>query len=198
MLPAASPAFAAAGRQRGAPHAGSIDGKNVHVKRDAACRYWRQPLGAAGWLVALAMLSACQMSPPSKAAPAAVAADTRAAAERAYGAGEWPLAETHYRAWVATVPDDAEAWFRLGNIYARTARPDAAVSAYREALARDGTLGKAWFNMGIVQLRQAAESLHAMQAVLPPGDPAAVRGAAARAAVMTILDEATGAAPPVE
>jgi len=51
----------------------------------------------------------------------------------------------------------------LGNIYAHLDQPDFAVQAYKESLVRDPRLGKAWHNMGLVQLRQSANSFLQMQ-----------------------------------
>jgi len=150
--------------------------------------------------VAVTALVGCQSMAGKAGAPAAVdVALTRAAGESAYAAGDWRGAELHYRALVTAMPQDAELWFRLGNIYARIDQPDAAVSAYGEALLRDQNLGKAWFNMGVVQLRQAASSFLKMKAHAAPGDPAVAQGTAAYDAVMAILGEQEAAvAPPVE
>jgi cytochrome c-type biogenesis protein CcmH/NrfG len=55
-------------------------------------------------------------------------------------------------------PSEAYNWFKLGNVYARTNRPDAAKKAYREALVRKPENAKAWHNLGVIQLREAALS----------------------------------------
>ncbi|MCB1747587.1 MAG: tetratricopeptide repeat protein [Gammaproteobacteria bacterium] len=133
--------------------------------------------------------------------PAVDIAAARHDGEAAYAAGDWRTAEPHYRALVKAIPQDAELWFRLGNIYARTDQPDRAVQAYREALVRDGDLGKAWFNMGVVHLREAANSFMKMGVHVSPDHPMARQGADAYAAVMAILGQqeagdATAAASP--
>lgn len=87
----------------------------------------------------------------------------RAAAETAYAAKDWAESEKQYTLLAKRVPIEAENWFRLGNIYARTARPDAAVAAYRETLVREPEHRKAWFNLGILQLRAATASLEQVQ-----------------------------------
>lgn len=126
----------------------------------------------------------------SEQAPSTSAvAIARQAGESAYAAGEWAAAEPHYSTLVAAIPQDAELWFRLGNIYARMDRPDAAIAAYREALVRDSDLAKAWFNMGVVQLRQAANSFLKMKVHSPAGDPVAAQGAATYDAIMAILGQ---------
>ncbi|MGR8950414.1 MAG: tetratricopeptide repeat protein [Gammaproteobacteria bacterium] len=90
-------------------------------------------------------------------------AQSLALAEAAYEAKDWRAAEQHYVTVTKRVPDEAHPWFRLGNIYARTERPDFAVRAYKEALIRDPQLSKAWYNMGLVQLRQSANSFLQMR-----------------------------------
>ena len=97
--------------------------------------------------------------------------DVRQRADQAYQQEDWSTAEREYRYLVENVPNDAEPWFRLGNIYARTGRLDAAVVAYREALVRDSKSSKAWHNLGIVQLRQASGTFVEMQQYTAPDDP---------------------------
>jgi len=152
---------------------------------------------AAGILGALALLlSGCAGFGGGPVEPRVEdVAAARAAGERAYAAHEWAAAEPHYRALVAAIPQDAELWFRLGNIYARVDKPDAAVAAYREALVRDGDLAKAWFNMGVVQLRQAANSFLKLGAHVDPDDPVTQQGHEAYEAIMAILGRHDGASP---
>ncbi len=81
----------------------------------------------------------------------------------AYDIGDMLESEKYYTILVQKIPKETLHWFRLGNIYARTNRPDAAVFAYRESLIRDPKLVKSWYNMGIVQLKQAAHSFNELQ-----------------------------------
>lgn len=97
--------------------------------------------------------------------------ELREQADAAYEEGDMAASEKHYSVLVKEVPGEARPWFRLANIYARTERPGAAVRAYREALIRDPEMTKAWYNMGIVQLREAAHSLNEMQVYADPEDP---------------------------
>ncbi|MGR8919409.1 MAG: tetratricopeptide repeat protein [Gammaproteobacteria bacterium] len=150
-----------------------------------------------GPLAGLLLLAACS-SAPEREDPAAAAVDlnaARASADAAYEAGEWREAETHYAALLRAAPQEAGYWFRMGNIYARTERPDQAVQAYREALVRDANNAKAWFNMGVVQLRQAANSFGQMQLHLDETDPIARQGEKAYAGIMAILGEPRRPAP---
>ena len=77
-------------------------------------------------------------------------------AEESYERADWAMAAEAYGTVVEEMPQDAQLWFRYANALARSDQPDRAVTAYREVLARDAHYAKAWFNMGIVQLRQAA------------------------------------------
>jgi tetratricopeptide (TPR) repeat protein len=101
----------------------------------------------------------------------------RQEAEASYAAKNYPEAEKHYTVLVQKVPVEADNWFRLGNIYARTNRPDNAIAAYREALVRDPQNRKAWFNMAILQFNSATNSLKELQKLAEPGDPLTQRGA---------------------
>ncbi|MGB1882606.1 MAG: tetratricopeptide repeat protein [Gammaproteobacteria bacterium] len=108
-------------------------------------------------------------------------------AEQAYKDGDWAVAVKHYQTLVRETPQDAVYWFRLGNAYARTKQPDRAISAYREALVRDADNAKAWFNMGVVQLRQAANSFLKMEIHVDESDPYAAQGKAAYDTIMDLL-----------
>jgi len=145
-------------------------------------------------VVLVLLLSGCAAfrGGPVEPRTAEIAA-AREAGERAYAAHEWDAAEPHYRTLVGAIPQDAELWFRLGNIYARVDKPDAAVAAYREALVRDGDMAKAWFNMGVVQLRQAANSFLKLGAHVDPEDPVTQQGSEAYEAIMAILGRHDGA-----
>jgi cytochrome c-type biogenesis protein CcmH/NrfG len=102
--------------------------------------------------------------------------DLQQLARETYEQQDWAGSEKYYRAWLDRMPGEVEPWFRLGNIYARTERPDEAVAAYREALVRDPQRATAWHNMGVLYLRQAANSFLQMQTHVDPQDPLYARG----------------------
>lgn len=93
------------------------------------------------------------------------------AAAQAYANRDWTEAERQYVLLTSRVPQEPEPWFRLGNVYARTARPELAVRAYQEAVLRNPKHTRAWHNMGVVQLRQAAASLRELERFGQPDDP---------------------------
>ncbi len=140
-------------------------------------------------LVSVLLLTACAATPEQRQERDAGVdlATAREQAEAAYADGRWRDAEPHYLVLARAMPQDEAFWFRLGNIYARTERPDAAVAAYREALVRDADNAKVWFNMGVVQLRQAANSFLQMGVNVDSDDPLAASGAEAYAAIMAVL-----------
>jgi Flp pilus assembly protein TadD len=91
-------------------------------------------------------------------------------ARLAYEGGELAKAETLYRSLARRMPNDAETWLRLGNLYARSNRPDEASSAYHHALMADNAEARAWHNLGVVRLRQAWASLLQAQATVKPSN----------------------------
>ncbi|WP_105259200.1 tetratricopeptide repeat protein [Pseudoalteromonas sp. T1lg88] len=76
-------------------------------------------------------------------------------AETAYVAGHLDMAEGMYRQLLTVKEGYAPAWFRLGNIYARTNRLNAAVSAYQRCIQIDNEHEKAWFNLAVTRMRQS-------------------------------------------
>lgn len=106
-------------------------------------------------------------------------------ARTAYQNEDWATAEKAYRSLTIQVPGEAEPWFRLGNVYARSNNLDAAVATYREALVRDPRNSKVWHNMGVIQLKQAANTFLEMQQYTEENDPLGLR---ARHAVNSIAN----------
>jgi predicted Zn-dependent protease len=85
-------------------------------------------------------------------------------ADLAYESGEAAKAETLYRSLARRMPNDAETWLRLGNLYARNNRPDEAAAAYQHALIANNADARAWNNLAVVRLRQALAALLQAQA----------------------------------
>ncbi|RTL51161.1 MAG: tetratricopeptide repeat protein [Rhodocyclaceae bacterium] len=73
----------------------------------------------------------------------------------AYDKGEDAKAEALYQGLVRAVPNDAETWLRLGNLYARSNRPDLAAEAYQRAVLLNPGDARLWYNLGIIRQRQA-------------------------------------------
>ncbi len=92
-------------------------------------------------------------------------------AQLAYEGGETAKAEALYKSLVRKMPNDAETWFRLGNLYARANRPDEAANAYQRSLIANNANPRAWHNLGVIRLRQAWASMLQAREGLKPGTP---------------------------
>lgn len=92
-------------------------------------------------------------------------------AQLAYEAGEDAQAEKLYMALLRQTPNDPEVWFRLGNLYARAHRPDAAADAYQRVLSINGNESRAWYNLGIIRLRQGWIALIQAHELSAPDHP---------------------------
>ena len=146
------------------------------------------------WLALALLLSACGSTPHKLGGRSADEIKATASrAEQSYANAEWATAADAYGVLVKEMPQDANLWFRYANALARSDQPDQAVSAYREVLVRDAHYSKAWFNMGIVQLRQAANSFSRMNGNVSAGDPLRAQGEQVYGAIMQILSEDNGA-----
>lgn len=79
-------------------------------------------------------------------------------AREAYQNEDWETSEEAYKHLTLQTPYEVEPWFRLGNIYAQTNRLDGAVEAYQEALLIEPENTKVLHNLGVIQLRMAANT----------------------------------------
>ncbi|MDB5764473.1 MAG: tetratricopeptide repeat protein [Herminiimonas sp.] len=102
-------------------------------------------------LLPLLLSSACAMLP---SAPGNLY-EMRREAQAAYAGSEDERAEKLLLGLTRAVPNDAETWFYLGNLYARTNRPEQATQAYQKALMLNSGDSRAWHNIGVVRLREA-------------------------------------------
>ncbi len=76
-------------------------------------------------------------------------------ADAAYELDHWEEAARHYRAVIKQIPEDAYAWFRLGNVRLRQGRYAAAIEAYQKVLAREPGWSKAYYNLSTAYLLRA-------------------------------------------
>ncbi|GIU45222.1 hypothetical protein TUM4438_18210 [Shewanella sairae] len=83
----------------------------------------------------------------------------QAEAEQAYKMARLDQAESLYFEVLASVPNYAPAWFRLGNIYTRTGRNEAAIAAYLRCIELEPDNQKAMYNMSLVRLKQSTQVL---------------------------------------
>jgi tetratricopeptide (TPR) repeat protein len=103
-------------------------------------------------LLLLALLGGCTLLPNEQQGNIY---DLRREAQLAYGASEDDRAEKLLVSLSRAAPNDPETWFYLGNLYARTNRPDKATEAYQRALMINSNDPRAWHNLGVVKLREA-------------------------------------------
>lgn len=82
-----------------------------------------------------------------------------AEAIEAYRNADQARALSLHRELVRSDSASAYAWYRLGNLEVEAGNPDAAVTAYREALARKTSFPEARHNLGMVLMRQGASLL---------------------------------------
>ena len=135
-------------------------------------------------LLLLTNLSGCNMTglKDTEDAPEIDLLALRDEADSAYLNDDLKTSEENYTILVKEMPEEALHWYRLANIYVRTNRPDAAINLYREAVIRDPEFSKAWYNLGIVQLKQTVFSLNEMLIYTDRNDPLYSKAA-------TILEE---------
>ena len=113
----------------------------------------------------------------------------RQEADIAYQNDDLETSEKHYELLVKEMPEEAMHWFRLGNIYVRTNRPYTAINLYREAVIRDPKFAKAWYNLGLVQLKQTAFSLNEMLLYTEKTDPLYSKAATMLEEIKAIIKE---------
>ncbi len=100
-------------------------------------------------------------------------AQWRSLADQAYANKAYDKAIQLYSRLARAVPKEASNWFRLGNAYSRVGNHQQAIAAYREVLVRDPQNSKAWYNAGLMELKQVAQHFVEAEAKLPSGDPVA-------------------------
>lgn len=92
-------------------------------------------------------------------------------AQAAYVAEQDDQAETLLLGLARAAPNEPQTWFYLGNLYARTNRPERAIAAYEKALMLNSTDARVWHNVGVVRTRQAWAAFIQAHALTSPKDP---------------------------
>ncbi len=108
----------------------------------------------AGFISVFFILSACASQPSEQGVSKNLIYKLGKEAALAYKNKNWKVAEKKYSLLIAESPGTAEIWFKLGNVFARTSRPDKAIAAYKEAVVRNPQYEQAWRNLGIISLRK--------------------------------------------
>ena len=89
----------------------------------------------------------------------------------AYESGQDAKAEALYQGLARAAPTDPETWLRLGNLYARSNKPDDAADAYQHALLLNRNDQRLWYNLGIIRQRQAHAALIEANRLSEKDDP---------------------------
>lgn len=92
-------------------------------------------------------------------------------ADGAYKEKDYVSALEYYQSLEKLIKNDAQLYFRLGNTHSRLHQPDLAIVAYKKSLLLNPRLSKAWHNMGVIQLRQSANTWVQMVSESAPDDP---------------------------
>ncbi len=121
-------------------------------------------------LSSVLFVSACQTTAQSVRVGHSLQED-QVLADEAYAKGNYVEAERAYKRMTIDNPSEAYNWFKLANVYARTNRPKEAKDAYQESLIRKPENAKAWHNLGVIQLREAALSFVRAKHNAKQGDP---------------------------
>lgn len=93
-----------------------------------------------------------------------------AQAQEAYSEGRMTDAERHLHEITERFPDVAPAWLRLGNVFYRTGKFDAAVHAYEQALRHDQKNGHIWHNLALTRMQQASALIDSGLRNIPDND----------------------------
>lgn len=102
--------------------------------------------------------------------PSAEATRQEQAANQAYATGDIRTAAELYESVVAAMPDDADAWYRLGNARFRLQKLDDASTAYERSIKLRPDHAQALYNLGVVRLKQAQAAMVASARAGEPGD----------------------------
>jgi tetratricopeptide (TPR) repeat protein len=76
-------------------------------------------------------------------------------------------AEAMFLKIVKKNPGYIEAWLKLGNIYVRQTRLKAAIRCFEEAIKIDQKDGRAWYNLALVRVAQATQTLETAEQIVP-------------------------------
>ena len=115
----------------------------------------------------------------------------------AYESGADAEAEALYLGLIRMAPNDPEHLLRLGNLYARSNRPDRAAETYTQALLLNSSDGRLWYNLGVIRQRQGQAALIQAHLLTAVNDPLHQKAEALSACLAPAAAEAVTAGPPV-
>lgn len=127
---------------------------------------------AIGVMLAITVLSGCAVSAATQTREFMV---SQIEADQAYARKDCKAAIPLYRELADNLVENSQVLLRLGNCLVREQHREEAMSAYREALLRDPSFVKAWYNLSYIQAQDLALTVADMSSNVDPADPAAER-----------------------
>jgi len=124
----------------------------------------------------LLVLSACNSMPQKKSTAAALAGvglykANLEQADRLYTQKKYQKALVAYQKLHETEPKDTHVLFRIANTYTHLKVPKLSIRYYELTLKEDIHMAKAWYNLGVVQMKEAAKTWTAMSKYADRDDP---------------------------
>lgn len=99
--------------------------------------------------------------------------DKQVEADTYYAEGQCDKAIPLYKSLSVTMEKDTQSLLRVGNCYARAQDFAQAQQAYQQALIRDNSFVKAWYNLAYVRAQLLANTVTEMYKHSEPGSPEA-------------------------
>ena len=99
--------------------------------------------------------------------------DNQVEADTLYAQGDCEKAIPLYKSLAVSMTSDTKSLLRLGNCYAKAKDYGLAEQAYQQAIIRDNSFIKAWYNLSYVRAQVLAETVMQMYKHVDPGSPEA-------------------------
>lgn len=100
-----------------------------------------------------------------------VTLDNQVNADTYYAEGQCEKAVPLYKSLSITMPNDTKSLLRIGNCYARAQDFTQAQDAYQQAIIRDNSFVKAWYNLAYVRAQLLASTVTEMYKHIDPSSP---------------------------
>jgi len=88
-------------------------------------------------------------------------------ANLAYDEVRFDRAEALFLAIVHANPNYIDAWLKLGSIYTKRMKFKSAIRCFEEAIKIEQEDGRAWYNLALVRLAQATDTLESATQIVP-------------------------------
>ena len=108
---------------------------------------------------------------------------------KSYEEQNYQKACSQFEILATKIPKDTLLWFKYGNACAKAQYPQKAISAYQNALLRDPSLVKAWYNMGIIQMQAALNTFIEMEPFVEQESAIGQRGQKMKEGLLLLLED---------